>query len=158
MAESEPMLVWDSDDFRDVRNRKMFEWIGNWDAVNCIVALSTVAEAWDDWHDKDKPADIDAAMTILLVGLPQNAWWYENQRWFLPIVVMSVNAWLDSRTLEISENRTHRAEAFVLRNLAIELVQSAVFFCHGWEAMRACSLEVREFFRHETFDDWEGSL
>jgi len=148
------MTEWDSTDWRAARDAKMMEWIGDRDAVACILMISNVAEAWDDVFDQDHKPDIDTAMVSLMVTLPMNPFWSKCQQWFQPLLVLCINAWLDARDMEAG-TRDDKVQAFVLRNLGIELVQQAVFVLHGFARMREVSRDVRRFFEHESFFEWE---
>lgn len=145
---------WDSEEWRKLRDEKMMAWLGNRDAVDCVNAISTAAEAWDDIYDGD-PADIDSAMVSLLLGLPMNPFWRQFNAWLQPIVLVCINAWMDARVMEKGPQED-KIRAFVLRNLGIELVMSAAFLLYGYEHMRNISMEVRRFFDNEQFAEWEA--
>ena len=146
---------WDSAAWRRARDAKLLEWLGDPDAVQAILAVSTAAEVWDDAYDRDKEPDMDAAMTALFLVLPMNRFWAAHQNWFTPIITVAINAWMDARVMEKSDDQTQRAEAFVLRNFGIELALLAIFILRGFAVMRALSMDVREFFRHQSFRQWE---
>lgn len=153
------MMEWDSPAWRELRNAKLYEWfLGNEDAVNCAVALSTAVETWDDLIDKDKPvspADINQAFTLLLVDLPANQFYVNYRHYIEPWLVLFVNAWMDSEQLRQTSDTDAKLQAFFLRNLSLELIPLIAFCCGGFENMRKISLEAREFYRHESFDDWK---
>jgi len=145
---------WDTLNWRQRRDAVMLDWLGDAAAVECLVAISTAAEAWDDAYDGDKNADFDAAFAALFVQLPLNPFWQKAQGWLMPLVVACVNAWMDAREMEKGGHES-KVRAFMLRNLGLELVPAAVFYLHGYARMRELSMEIRAFFDHERFDDWE---
>ena len=153
------VLQWDSEDWRRVRNVKMLEWMrGNAQAVDTVLALSTIAETWDDLHDGDKTPSkerVNEAFTLALVKLQVNEFYKANESLFYALIITSINAWMDANALQNSPNENHRMMAFYLRNFGHELTMLAVFRAGGWEHLRRVSLEIRLFFENGTYQDWE---
>lgn len=149
---------WDTPEWRTERDAKLLAWMcGNQAAVDTVLALSTIAEVWDDLHDGDKTTPkelVNRAFTLALVKLQMNDFYKANEALFYALTVTSVNAWLDANEWQKSDEERKRMMAFYLRNLGIEIVMLAVFRAGGWEHLRAVSLEIREFFAHEDFQTW----
>ncbi len=148
------MTEWDSKKWREVRDRKLREWfLGNDAAVQCFIDISTAVEAWDDFADRDAMPEINSGFEILLVHLPNNPFYTQHFVAIRTMLLLSTNAWYDSERMKYGSGE-ERLMAFFLRNLGLELVQLFAYLIGGWKHMRKISLEAREFFRHETFEDW----
>jgi hypothetical protein len=152
-------LLWDSKEWRQLRNEKFFKWFrGNQNAVHCFIDLSAVSETWDDLIDRDKEIDnedIHRAFLNLLIGLPLNPF-YQQYRYYLePMIIMSVNAWLDSLSLAESPEKKWNMLAFYMRNLGAELAPMIAFCVGGFDHMRNVSGEIRKFLNHESYAEWE---
>jgi len=69
-------MEFDSEEWRELRNAKLDEWLlGNKDAVRCVLDLGQIVETWDDLIDKDKPIsdqDISGSFYAATVNLPLN--------------------------------------------------------------------------------------
>lgn len=151
--------AWDSSEWRKLRDEKLLAWMnGNVQAVETVIALSSIAETWDDLHDGDKPVEsgrISAAFINALVKLQVNEFYKANEAIFYALTVAAINAWMDANELQRSRDAAHRMMAFYLRNFGHEITMMAVFRAGGWEHLRSVSLEIRLFFEHEVFQDWE---
>jgi hypothetical protein len=151
------MMKWDSDEFRAERDRKMLAWMcGNEDAVRVVVQTSHIAEVWDDLADKDRtPTDreIAHAFESAMIHLQTNRFYLANHAMLMGVIVLVANAWHDANQWEVCGDwRAH--QAFYLRNMGIELAILCAFICGGYDHMRRVSTEIREFFHHETFEEW----
>ncbi|HLC08972.1 MAG TPA: hypothetical protein VJK06_06775 [Methyloceanibacter sp.] len=151
-------LKWDSVEWRQHRDERLLGWMkGNVDAVNTVIALSTIAETWDDLHDDEAPSKdrINAAFTLALVKLQVNDFYKANEALFFSQIVTSINGWMDANELQSSASESERMHAWFLRSLGHEITHLAAFRVGGWEHMRKVSMEMRHFFMHERFDEWE---
>ena len=152
-------MTWDTPPWRAERDAKLLEWCcGNQAAVDTVLALSTIAEVWDDLHDGDAQVSaemVNRAFTLAMVKLQVNDFYKANESLFYALTVTAINAWLDANELQRSENQSERMMAFYLRNFGIEIVMMAIFRSGGWEHLRRVSLEVRAFFDHEEFVVYE---
>ena len=131
---------------------------GNKEAVDTVLALSTIAETWDDLHDGDKPPSkdrINEAFTLALVKLQVNDFYKANEALFYSQIVTSINAWMDSNQMQDSTDGHQRMLAWFLRSIGHEIASLAAFRVGGWEHMRRVSLEMRLFFQHETLETLE---
>lgn len=154
-------MDWDSEEFRAEREKRLFEWFkGDWAAVNCFGMISQIAETWDDLIDDDVASDddINQAFAFASFGLLQNSFFQQHQQAIVAMEIVIANAWLDANELVKTEGKDARIQAYVLRNVGLELVPMFAFFKGGYSHMRKVSKEMREFFTHETFDEWERGL
>lgn len=150
---------WDSEQWREARDAQFRAWLGDESAVECIVMISSIVEAWDDLIDGDavEPERINRTFLFALVGMHRNRFWRQFGDQLLPIMMSCINAWMDSNEWQKGD-RKQRMMAFYLRNMGIELIQAAAFCLGGFERMREISLDVRKFFMHESYEDWEHAL
>ncbi len=122
-----------------------------------LVALSGIAELWDDLVDKDKEPsrkDIDIVFWNALVTLPTNEFFNQNKTFLMPLVVQSINAWQDSVELE-NGNTNDRAYALTLRIISLQIAPMIVLLLRGKEAMRDVSTEMwRYFTSHDDAIKW----
>ena len=152
------MINHDTEDWRENRNAKLLEWFGgNQSAVDFLVALSSIAELWDDLVDKDKQPsrkEIDAVFWNALVTLPTNEFFNANRAFLMPLVIQSINAWQDSVELE-NGNANDRAYALTLRIISLQIAPMIVLLLRGQEAMRDVSTEMwRYFTSHDDAIKW----
>jgi hypothetical protein len=151
-------MIHDSPEWRKARDAKLLEWFGgNQSAVEFVLALSTMAELWDDLTDKDKelsPQDIQSAMWAALVTLPNNEFFNTHKNWFMPLIVQAMNSYEDS--VELEQGSTNdRAYALTLRIIALQISSMVVLLLRGREAARACSVEMWKYFTaHDDAVEW----
>ena len=148
----------DTENWRRLRNIKLLEWFGgNQSAVDFLVALSSIAELWDDLVDKDKQPsrkEIDAVFWNALVTLPTNEFFNANKAFLMPLVIQSINAWQDSVELE-NGNTNDRAYALTLRIISLQIAPMIVLLLRGQEAMRDVSTDMwRYFTSHDDAIKW----
>ena len=149
-------MLHDSIDWRQVRDAKLLEWFdGDASAVEFVVALSSLAELWDDLIDKDKePQDINQVFWNAMVVLPCNEFFNAHKAFLMPLIVQSINAFHDSVELEKGDT-DDRAYALTLRNLALQIVPMVVFLKKGFAASRQVSLDSWRFFtQHDDAMSW----
>jgi hypothetical protein len=152
------MMDHDSDNWREIRNAKLLEWFGgNQSAVDFLVALSGIAELWDDLVDKDKQPsrkDIDIVFWNALVTLPTNEFFNQHKSFLMPLVILSINSWWDSVELE-NGNTNDRAYALTLRIISLQIAPMIVLLLRGQEAMRETSTDMwRYFTSHDDAIKW----
>ncbi len=152
-------MMWDSPDFRVQRDVKLREWLlGNEDAIRVCVQTSHIAEVWDDLHDGDRePTDREVAHAFesAMIHLQTNPFYMANHAMLMGLIVLMANAWHDANEMTESPREVERMMAFHLRNMGIEMVQLCAFIVGGYEHMRRVSLEIRRYFIHETFREWD---
>lgn len=150
---------WDTPEWRQERNQRLMGWFcENKDAVVCMVLISSIVEIWDDLIDKDKDLNdnkINMAFMQALIDLPSNSFWKQYQPLLQPVMLVSINAWMDATEAEKSDECWKRRMAFYLRNLSMELVLQIAQITGGWDHLRKVSMDIRTFFAHEDYEQWE---
>lgn len=160
-ATIEPTLAFDSEAWRDERNRRLAEWVGDPDAVRFILQFADVCEVFDDLWDGDKPVtkdDLTRVLFTVLVDMPLNPFFDRYKGNLVPIIITGVNAWLDANAMEKGD-RNDRVFAYVLRDWYMEFVAFVIYLTRGFDFMRAVSPDVRRFFtHHETLEQYLEGL
>ncbi len=155
-------LKWDSQEWRIDRDERLLRWMrGNADAADCVVALSTVSELWDDLIDRDRPVsdeEIHKGFVSVLIGLNDNPFWNGFHVKLMPIVIVGTNAWLDANKLQQSGSDNDRMLGFYIRNYCYEIASMAAYCAGGWDWLRSISMEMREFFQHDGYLDQAAEL
>ena len=151
----------DTEAWREERNEKLLGWMaGDRHAVQFVLDLSMLVETWDDLIDKDKPIEdswIVAMMYKLLIDMHVNPFFTRYKVELVPIMSVAINAWLDANTMEHGTD-TAKSRAYVLRDLTIEILLHSIMLMRGRDYMRSVSLSVREFFLHESLDEYKESM
>ena len=151
----------DTEAWRDLRDARLREWVGDEGAVEFIRIFGDICEVFDDLWDQDKPvtkADLERTLFNVLVHLPLNPFFSQFRHALCPIIVTGINAWLDANELEKGD-RNDRVFAYVMRDWYMELVSFVVFLTRGQEFMREISPEARRFFTHqETLEQYLEGL
>lgn len=151
----------DTEAWRELRDKKLIEWTGDMSALWFIRQFSDACEVFDDLVDKDKPVtDADLARTLfaLLTELPLNPFFDKYKHQLIPVIVTGINAWLDANTLEKGSSND-RVFSYVLRDWYAELIAYVIYLCRGRDYMRSVSMEVRHFFtHHETLEQYRENL
>lgn len=151
-------LAWDSEAWRVERDRRQLEWMcGNHQAVEVVHRLSHIAELWDDIIDGDRKAtdtEVNFAFESALIHLQTNPFFAKHHATIMAVIVLAINAWHDANEYQKTGDPEKRMQAFYLRNFGIELSMICAFCCGGYEHLRAVSGEIRDFCRHETYDQW----
>jgi hypothetical protein len=94
----------------------------------------------------------------VLTEMPLNAFFDQWKRQLIPIIVTGINAWLDANALEKGSDND-KVFAYVLRDWYMEFVSFVIYLTRGRDAMRAVSLDVRQFFtHHETLEQYREKL
>ena len=151
----------DSEEWREARNQKLAEWVGDADAVRFIVMFGDACEFFDDVWDGDKPIGPEFTERVLfnvLTEIPLNPFFDRFKVNLIPLIISGINAWLDANDLEKGD-RNQKVFAYVLRDWYMEFVSFVIYLTRGRDYMRAVSLDVRRFFtHHETFDQYAEGL
>lgn len=156
----ENMPTFDSPEFRQLRNQKLMEWIGDQHAIVFFLMVTSASEFFDDLIDRDKPVTdetIVGQMFSLLIDMHTNPFFSANKQRLLPIMETAANAWLDSNELQKS-GPVGASRAFVLRDLTIEVLLATIGIVRGRAYLRSVSCDVRNFFVHETLEQFKESL
>lgn len=154
-------MKYDSPEWRESRNVKLREWIGDEYALQFILTIGHVAEIWDDMIDKDRiitDQEINDAFRQILVSLPMNPFFDRYKSALIPIMNVGINTWIDSNELEKRGTYNDFVQAYVLRDWYVELISSVIEITRGYNYMRSVSLAIRDFFSaHESFEDYRSS-
>jgi len=154
------LAEFDTPEWRAERNAKLAEWfLHNGDAIALFLDFCQLSEVWDDLIDKDKiPTDEEVSDTFnsMLIRLPTNPFYLRYQGWFTCLSILVVNAYHDANQFQLGDKR-QRHIAYHLRKMIIEFACLIAFCAGGFPHMRKVSLEIREFFIRETYEDWELS-
>lgn len=154
------MTNWDTPGFRLERDMKLLEWMrGNEHAVQVCLQISHIAEVWDDLKDGDRDPterEIAHAFESAMIRLQTNPLYLANHAMLTGFVILAINAWHDSNVMEKSADEAERMQAFFLRNLGLEVASMCAFIVGGYDHLRKISVEMRAYFRHETFQQWES--
>ena len=146
-------------EWQDQNQANMNRWLlGNKDAVNFINMLFDAVELWDDLIDKDNEISddfINRGFAELMFGLPASDWFAAHRTFYVPLLLTSINGFLDANEMCKSDQPHHRNLAFHIRNFGIEVILATVFLVGGFGQLREVSREVREFFAFESFEEWE---
>lgn len=151
----------DSEAWREIRNHKLIEWIGDTNAVSFLLDVFNVGEIWDDLIDGDKPVshhDISVAFTTALIRLPANPFYQAYQKQLSGCMTSGIHAWLDANEYEKHGTDNDKAYSYVLRVWYMELITLVCELLHGFDYTRAISMDVRRFFTHETLDEYKEKL
>lgn len=148
---------WDSAEWRDARDAKLFEWLRNEDAVRFCVDVSQFSEVFDDYVDADvvvQKGDMVRAVFNALYHIPANPFFNTNRSTLLPIMFMFVNAWLDSNELA-GGTESEKALAYTLKGLGVEVLLACIGITRGTDYLRTVSADIRRaFMAHESFADY----
>jgi len=152
---------YDTGPWRELRNQKLVEWVGDENAVRFIINFSEACELFDDLIDQDKPLEdghVVRVLWTLLTELPLNPFFDTYKFQLVPIIVTGINAWLDANEFEKGDEH-EQSLAFVLRDVYMELIAFVIYLTRGRDYMREVSLEIRRFFMHnETLEEYRRKL
>lgn len=154
------MSAFDSPEWRKTRNEKLMEWVADPAAIAFFLTVADASELFDDIVDQDKPLEsghVERVLFALLTSLPMNPFFDKFKHQLCPIMHTGINAWLDATEMEKSAG-TPRHRAYVLRDWNLELLMYVVYLTRGRDYMRTVSLEIRNFFLHETLDEYMEKL
>jgi hypothetical protein len=151
----------DTDPWREERDKKLMAWVGDVHAVRFIIGFSGACEVFDDIIDKDKPVtdeDVARVLFVLVTELPLNPFFNAYKTQLIPILITGINAWLDANTLE-KGTQNDRVFSYVLRDWYMEFVAYVIYLTRGRDYMREVSMDVRNFFtHHETLEQYREKL
>lgn len=158
--ESNAIPAFDTEEWQAMRNDKLYQWVGDHDAISFLLITFDAAEFFDDVVDGDK--DVRSRVTDvimnLFVELPLNRFFEQYKRSLIPVLITGLNAWQDANVLERGSDND-KAMAYVLRDWYMELLAFVVCLVRGPDYMRQVSLEMRQFFtQHETLEQYMRKL
>jgi hypothetical protein len=151
--------TFDSEEWRKERDQLLVGWMaGNPEAIEVVHVLGQVCETWDDLVDKDREVTeeiINRTFTGVFVKLVTNSFWQRGRLFIEPVFIVAINAWMDANELAESDDERYRMLAFHIRNYSTEMAMCCAFLAGGWEHLRKVSNEMREYFSHESYSEWE---
>ncbi len=153
-------LVFDSQEWRVIRNQKLKEWLKDDCAIDFLLDVFHVAEVWDDLIDKDKHlsnADIHKAFYTALITLPNNPFFVAYTKELTGVMTSGIHAWIDATSLETG-NENEKIYAYVLRDWYMELLTLVCTLLHGFDYTHSISLEMRHFFINDDFKEFKEQL
>lgn len=159
MTHTADMLAgnWDSDEWRELRDAKLIEWLQDPAAVRFVLDMSHFVEIFDDLVDQDKPVsqrDMTHAVFSALYHIPANPFFNAHRAVLLPVIFMFTNAWLDSNELAKGDE-TEKALAFTLKGLGVEVLLACVSITRGVDYLRTVSADIRRvLMAHQSFADY----
>lgn len=152
-------MEFDSEEWRQERDRRLHEWVRNDDAVRFILDWADACELFDDIVDRDKEITDEHAIRVLFSAfteMPVNPFFDRFKHQLIPLLVTGINAWLDANTLETG-TRNDRVFAYVMRDYYMEFVSFVIYLTRGRDVMRSLSMEIRDFFtHHESLEEYLG--
>jgi|GEM_PF-1407950 len=158
---AEPLPEFDTPEWREIRNEKLREWVGEPWAVRFIIDFGDACELFDDLIDRDKELEDGHVIRVLfslLTEMPLNPFWDEHKGALIPVIVTGINAWLDANELEKGDDHD-QVFSYVLRDWYMELLAFVIYLTRGRDYMRSVSMEIRRWFtHHETLDDYRRKL
>lgn len=125
-------------------------------AVAFCDALFYVFHLWDDLVDGDKQrssAEINRAMWMALVELPQNPFFSRFKSELLPLLRSSITDWLDANDLEKQSLHCQQL-AFVLRNNFGAIVTQCAYIVGGYDWMREVAPAIRAAAHEESLETY----
>ena len=150
-------LDWDSQSWREIRDRQLIEWVGDVDAVRFFLDFSHFVEIYDDLVDQDKPistGDLNYALFAVLCYMPSNPFFLQHRLTLTPLIFTSINAWADANEFQHG-TMSEKALAYGLKGGCVEVLLSIISITRGVEYMRSVSAEVRRMvMAHEAFEKY----
>ena len=151
----------DTPEWRELRNKKLSEWIQNKEAVNLVLDLFAVAEAIDDAWDRDKEISKERLAQLafaVFVDIPTNPFMVRNHDLLMPILNNGVHLWLDANRLEENPTDRNLHRSYMLRDIFGLLVYSVIEICRGRNYLRSVSIDVLELFADEEYAEYASKF
>ena len=133
----------------------------NPDAGRFLRDMFSVAHAWDDLTDRDKPFDeaaTDNAFEALLVRLPMNPFYTQHINLLHPIVMMAVLNWQMATRLERKADADTERFAYVLRSSYADLFPMVFWILKGKAAALDAAEEARRAVHSESICEYRAAL
>ena len=106
---------------KDEQREKLFELIGDPDAVAMLETLGKASQAADDIYDGDGDVSpqqsILAVLQSLLDELPSNQFYMDNYRVITPFLRQAYYGWDASNMMRVEPGIKQRVVAFTIRDL-----------------------------------------
>lgn len=140
----------DSEQFRAERDRMLMQWIGDPYAVRFILLWGNVTELWDDLIDKDKPVTddhVNSVMWQMLIELPANPFFLRHREALQAVMASSIHSWHVANEFEVGNER-EKTQAYVLRDMVLQMVPFVAGLVHGPEAASRVGIEAWRWLTH----------
>jgi len=100
-------------------------------AVEWLMDLWEVVQAFDDWQDGDEAPQKTMAMWKALVGMPSNPFFQANSALLLPVMSNAFLQWVASDAVEKKQEKSQLPKAYVWRASYYGVVLQVVSVVHG---------------------------
>jgi len=121
---------------------------GNRDAARFLSVLIEFAHHLDDLIDRDKPVTDAILMECVMawtMEVSSNPFVQANRASLIPLLLVSVNAWLDANEWAKSKDENLVRSADTLKGMYHEIFYYVAYLTGGWKSMRALSSTAREY-------------
>ena len=120
---------------------------GDADAKRFLGTFVEFAHVLDDVVDKEPVSDAELMRAVIrwTAEVSENPFFQRNRSGIMAVIVVSVNAWIDSNRWSARPDIRERIAADVLKGMYHEVVYLVAFLCGGWERMRVLSELAREY-------------
>lgn len=128
----------------------------NKDAIRLCMAWLAHAHLFDDIVDGDKPVTDERIAYTEMSWFREcqfNPFWIQHRLRLIPFVDNAYNAWLDANHWEREGDHEQRRDADVIKSFYHEFVVQCALIIGGWDHMRACSRELRQY--NHDFQDYQ---
>lgn len=118
---------------------------GDADAIRFVLDMVSIAGAWDDLIDRDKPVsgkDIDNVFWLALGGVPANPFYLKHQAELQPVMRMGILNWWLANEMQKTPGRS-REIAHVLRYSIADVATCAAYLIGGHAWAREVGPELR---------------
>lgn len=128
-------------------DERLVKWLkGHSEAIAFIEDIHRIVELWDDLIDRDReprPAEIHAAFTAALIGLPRNRFYMANFGLLSPILENAIDNWHVANALEHKGGEALQT-SFILRCGILDMTTMAAKIIGGPEWALTVGIEMRQ--------------
>ncbi|MFK4765110.1 hypothetical protein ACI3L3_10090 [Desulfobaculum sp. SPO524] len=140
------------------QSRRILHFLrGDTDAAALVHMVSHISQVWDDIidGDRDVPSEaVNRAFWYALVELPRNPFYARHYAKLVPLMASYINAWFDANRFEESGRGHEMHVAFVLRDMAGDIVNMCAYIVGGYDWMRTVSPEIRRMIHDESLGSY----
>ena len=151
---SDAINDWGTPEWKQERDEYLRDWIQDPHALQFLMDVSDITELWDDIVDADKVLTVEHVNAVFmraLISLPCNPFYAQHSSFLTPILITSINSWLDANLLK-QGSRSERAVAYTTRNMDIQVIQAIIYLTRGQEFLRTVSPQLWKMFAAEQDD------
>ena len=136
--------------------RDLARWLkGDREAIDFILNMHQIAEAWDDLIDDDAsptPEQINRAFYTSLITIPRNGFFQRHFATLSPLLEVAILDWHTANAFENSGSAENLRAAFILRCGLMSLTTMAACILAGPEWAQEVNSELRSL--GDTWDDY----